>query len=151
MQIATRCEVQSKGSIDAWLKRVEQAVRRPATVDVGMVAGQTPADVAAYAIYNHEGTSRGLPSRPFVRVAFHRYEGQAKGLMRSGLRGAAFGQVSFPQSAATFGAAGVGWIQNVIDSSLGPALAASTVRQKGNSQTLIETGKMRASVSFKVK
>lgn len=151
MQIGVRVSVRSRGSVDAWIKSVERATRAPRKVDVGLVAGQAPRDVVMYGIYNHEGTSRGIPSRPFVKVAFFQYQGAARGIIRTGLRGAARGQASFSVSARTFGAAGVGWVRGIIDSSLGPPLAASTIARKGSAQTLIQTGKMRASISFKVR
>lgn len=147
--ISVRVDVRSKGSIEAWLKKAEASIR-PATVDVGLVAGQARPDVVMYGIYNHEGTSRGIPSRPFVKVAFHRYRGAARASLRAGLRAALRG-TPFRASAASAGSAGVGWVQGVIDSSMSPANAPATIAAKGHARTLIDTGAMRASISFKVR
>ena len=149
MEVSAKVSVTSKGSIDAWLRKMQPALK-PATVDIGLVAGQARGDVIMYGIYNHEGTSRGIPSRPFVKVAFHRYQGAARAELRSGLR-AALNGTPFKASAAKAGAVGVKWVQGVIDSNLGPPLAASTVARKGNSRTLIDTGTMRGSITFKVR
>lgn len=143
--------VERRGDAEAWLRRLIAATRGPDTVDMGLIPGKAPAKVLAYAWFNHEGTSRGIPSRPFIRVAFHRAQGGFRNEIRGTLRGLLTGRATFASALPSLGQRGVTAIQGVIDSNLGPALKPSTIAQKGSSRTLVETGALRAAQSYKVR
>jgi hypothetical protein len=143
--------VERRGDAEAWLRRLIAATKGPSQVDMGLIPGQAPADVIAYGWYNHEGTSRGIPSRPFARVAFHRAESGFRTEIRGTLRGVLHGQATYATALPRLGQRGVTAIQGVIDSNLGPALKPSTVARKGSSRTLIDKGRLRAAQSFKVR
>jgi hypothetical protein len=143
--------VERRGDAEAWLRKLIAATRGKSQVDMGLIPGQARSDVIAYGWYNHEGTSRGIPSRPFARVAFHRSEGGFRTEIRGTLRGVLHGQATFASALPKLGQRGVIAIQGVIDSNLGPALKPSTVARKGHSRTLIDTGALRASQTFKVR
>lgn len=143
--------VERRGDAEAWLRRLIAATRGPDTVDMGLIPGKAPPDVIAYGWYNHEGTSRGIPSRPFARVAFHRAEAGFRAEIRGTLRGMLRGQANYTTALPRLGQRGVTAIQGVIDSNLGPALKPSTVARKGSSRALIDKGRLRAAQSFKVR
>lgn len=143
--------VERRGDAEAWLRRLIAATRGPNTVDMGLIPSKAPPDVIVYGWYNHEGTSRGIPSRPFVRVAFQRAEAGFRTEIRGTLRGMLRGQATYGQALPLLGQRGITAIQGVIDSNLGPALKASPVARKGSSRTLIDKGRPRAAQSFKVR
>ena len=71
MNIRVTVETQSRGNAKAMLERVLREfakARGDAKVKVGFPAGQAPGDLIAIAVYNHEGTSRGIPPRPFITM-----------------------------------------------------------------------------------
>jgi hypothetical protein len=143
--------VERRGDAEAWLRRLIAATRGPDTVDMGLIPGKAPPKVLAYGWYNHEGTSRGIPSRPFIRVAFHLSLGGFRTEIRGTLRGVLHGNATFARALPSLGQRGVTAIQGVIDSNLGPALKPSTIARKGHSRTLIDTGALRAAQTFKVR
>lgn len=143
--------IQQRGDAEAWLRKLIAATRGPSTVAMGLVPGQIAGDVLSYGWYNHEGTSRGIPSRPFVRIGFHRAEGGFRVSLRGTLRGILHGQVTYASALPRFGQQGVKAVQAAIDSGIRPANAASTVAKKGHGMTLRHTYALRGSVSFKVR
>lgn len=143
--------VERRGDAEAWLRKLIAATRGKSQVDMGLIPGQARPDVIAYGWYNHEGTSRGIPSRPFVRIGFQRAEGGFRTEIRGTLRGVLHGQATFSGALPKLGQNGVKAVQAAIDSGIGPANAPSTVARKGSSRTLIDTGALRASQTFKVR
>jgi hypothetical protein len=151
MDVSATFKVKSKGSLAALVRKIEAGLKGPRTVVAGLVAGQAASDVIAYGWFNHEGTSRGIPPRPFVKVAFFTHRGQAKAQFRTCLRAMVRGQANMHSQLDVMGKAGVKWIEQTIQAGVGPPLAASTVARKGHATRLIDTGVMLSSMSYKIR
>lgn len=97
----------------------------------------------------HEFGTLKIPQRSFVRATIDAELERTRGLMRrvaaAVLRGVA------PETAARrFGEQMVKAIQARIDSNIPPPLAPATVKKKGHDLALVDTGQMKAAISYEV-
>lgn len=130
---------------------------KPAVVEVGFPAGETDSDVLERAFFNNFGTER-IPERPFMQNAMRDNRASYRSLMISGakeiVRSAAAGKDPGQVMRRVLRKLGVkaqGDIQEEITSLQTPPNAPSTIAQKGSSNPLVDSGELRASVTFKVK
>ncbi len=148
--IRTKVTLRRRGNLANHIAKIEKGVQGPKVVKVGFPKGKADADLVSIAIWNHFGTSRGIPARPFITIAMFKNRRQ----IRAALRKIAEGTVQKGTPLATqmpkLGVLGTGMIQDQIASNMRPANAPSTIRQKGSSRTLIDTGRMRQSVTWEV-
>lgn len=117
---------------------------------VGFLASESGDDLITYAAANEFGTDV-IPERSFLRstVDLHRsdYESalaDAAGLLVDGDRARAEAELQ------RLGLRAVGDVQTQIVEIRDPPNAPSTIARKGSSNPLIDTGRMRQSVSFVV-
>ncbi len=162
MNIRVTAEAQRKGDGVALLQRVlaNFANRGGASkVKVGFPAGKAPGDLIAIAVYNHEGTRGGasgggwggpIPPRPFITQAFFKARGEFKSFVRAEARGILTGQISIAQALPRLGLWGQQKIQDQIGSNMAPRNSPVTVRLKGSSRTLVDSGRLRSSVTWAV-
>lgn len=148
MRIRAKVTHRHRGDLRGHIHKIERAVQGPTKVKVGLPAGKADADVVSIAIWNHFGTSRGIPPRPFITVAMYK----GRGAIRVNLRKVAYnvtvnGKPMTPEL-QKLGVYGAGLIQDQISSNMPPPNAPSTVRQKGSTGTLIDTGRMRQSITW---
>lgn len=127
----------------------------PDRVEVGFPEGT--GEVLDRAFYNEFGTEH-IPERPFMRLALKKGGPALTNALEVGgvgiIRAAANGQDVVGAKRRALGVIGIeaqGLIQESITSLSSPPNAASTIRQKGSSNPLIETGQMRQSVTWRVK
>jgi phage gpG-like protein len=105
--------------------------------------------VEEVALYQEEGTKTKLgtpaiPSRSFIKATFDQNKEMIrKTFMSSILK-------SPTQSLELVGAYVVGLIQSRIASGIPPALNPKTIKRKGSSKPLIDTGQLRNSITFKI-
>ena len=115
---------------------------------VGIQQGETNegVSVAEYGAYNEYGTDK-IPQRSFMGTAFD--ENKA-GYIRYMTRASkAIGLQSFANMATTLGLKAQQDIQNVITKrNILPKLADSTVKAKGDTKTLVDTGALANSITF---
>ncbi len=104
--------------------------------------------VAAVAAYNEFGTRR-IPSRPFMRNANERLKRDIPKYLDQVL--VATDGVVTEQVANQVGAIAAGEIQQEIVDLKEPPNAPYTLERKGSSNPLVDTGKMRLSVTWKAK
>ncbi|WP_333900436.1 hypothetical protein [Agrobacterium pusense] len=130
----------------------------PSSVKVGFPAGATDSDNINKAVWNEFGTSRGIPERPFMRNAMRNNKASYKAAMKAAaatiIEQAALGKSAADEKRKALKKLGVlaqGDIQAEITSLRTPPNAASTIRQKGSSNPLINSGEMRAAVTFQIK
>lgn len=142
-------KVQRKGNAAEVLERIRAGLNGPTTVKVGFIAGQAPADQVAIASYNEFGTSR-IPERPFLRNAMAENKASYGALMRTDAKKIVSGEQTMRRTLDRLGLKGQGDVQQSIVDLRNPPNAPSTIKQKGSSNPLIDTGAMRQSVSFKV-
>jgi len=102
--------------------------------------------ISEYASYNEHGT-RKIPPRPFLSSTFDKYKDE---WLNDVTKLATNTKMNANQIIATVGEKAVGQIKETISSDIDPRNAPSTIKKKKSSRTLIDTGAMRAAVSYKV-
>lgn len=104
----------------------------------------TIADIAAI----HEFGLGNVPERSWLRSWHDENLEVARDKLRKGYRKVISGDITPETLATAFGIWAVASIQERIASGLSPALEAETVKRKGSSVPLIDTGLLRSSVTF---
>ncbi|MFK0339197.1 hypothetical protein ACIQT7_18165 [Agrobacterium deltaense] len=129
----------------------------PNHVKVGFPAGEADADNIQKAIWNEFGTRPGIPERPFMRNTMRSNRAAYKAAMKAAaatiIAQAALGKSVASEKRKALSKLGIkaqGDIQVEITALRTPPNAPSTIRQKGSSNPLIDSGEMRAAVTFKV-
>ena len=128
----------------------EAATRRDTTVEVGFFSTARYEDgtpVAAVAAWNEFGTET-IPERPFFRRALAEVEDGVTKIVKAGIDTKKM--VVDDRLADRVGAYAQGQIQESITALKEPPNAPSTIKEKGSSSPLIDTGHMRESVTWKV-
>lgn len=123
-------------------------LKGPTKVRVGFPAG-TGGDIVARALYQEFGTKT-IPERPFLRITMRAERNKYQRMMAVGAREILHGGTSMRSILSRLGILAQGDVQGTITSLQSPPNAPSTIRQKGSSNPLIDTGEMRQRVSFKV-
>ncbi len=109
------------------------------------------ATLADIAVYNHFGTKH-IPPRPFLQLALDNNQKQINDFIDKNLnylmarKGA-----QAPAALNRIGAFLVGAIQREINSNIQPANAPSTIRQKKSSRTLVDSGRLRSSITYEIR
>lgn len=119
-------------------------------VKVGYPRAKTDSGIIEIAIYNHFGTST-VPARPWLSNALRGNRAKYRRLMRDLAKKALNGDVSMDTIAEFLGQQAVGDIQKEMTNLRTPPNAPSTIRQKGSSNPLIDTGAMRGATTYEVK
>lgn len=149
------------------IKGISSLIGGPNQVKVGFPAGEADADNIQKAIWNEFGTRGGasgggwggpVHERPFMRNAMRNNKNSYKAAMKAAaatiIEQAAQGESAADEKRKALKKLGVlaqGDIQAEITSLRTPPNAASTIRQKGSSNPLIDSGEMRAAVTFQIK
>lgn len=108
--------------------------------------GATVAEIGSY----HE-FGLGVPQRSFIRDWFDENEEANKERIRKLAKAVAEGKIPSAEMALErFGLYAVGSIQSRIADGIEPELAEETIRRKGSSTPLIDTGTLRSSITHKV-
>ena len=135
-------------------KRLEKAMEEldKLAVFVGFQAGESAGeggvDVAEYALYNELGTSRGIPSRPFIRDSVDKHSDEINKFLERAVAKILDG-ASVETVLSMIGAEQVKRIQSeILDGNFAPN-AEATIRRKGSDHPLIDTGRMMQSVHYK--
>ncbi len=142
---------------NGYIKLLEAAAKaRHGTVDVGILASEgdkasqtTPSlTVAEVAAFNEFGL--GVPERSFVRA----YVDENGSLLREDIRKLALlvvkGKKTTEEALETLGLKVVGGMQKRISKGIPPPNAPATIRRKGSSKPLIDTGQLRSSITHRV-
>ena len=131
--------------------KLPKSIDGPRQVKVGFPAGKTDGDIVNRAIWNHYGTSRGIPSRPFLTKAIR--QNWSKYLEAMKTAGAAIlrGDATLDQTMRKLGILAQGDVRQEITNLRDPPNAPSTIAAKGSSNPLIDTGEMRSKVTWEVK
>jgi hypothetical protein len=147
VSIRSTVTVTQKGDMSGHLAKIMAATKGPSTVKVGFPAGKAPGDMVSIAFWNHYGTSR-IPHRPFITMALFKGRGQIRGALRAHAKAMMSGTMSMEQALPLLGLQGQTLVQNQIGSNMPPPNAPSTIRQKGSSRTLIDSGRMIGAVTW---
>ena len=151
MAFTTGVKTTGGKKLEAVLKKAEQA--RAKKIKVGFFsdkkyddANQTP--VAVTAAVNEFGLGTGTPERPFFRQSIAQLE-QELGKKLAGILDPTTMDVS-AADAAEIGRFAVGIIQGRIQDLKDPPNTPATIRQKGSSNPLVDTGELHNAVDWEV-
>lgn len=150
VQIRTKVTLRRRGNLANHIAKIEEGVEGPKAVKVGFPKGKADADVVSIAIWNHFGTSRGIPARPFITIAMFKNRRQIRAALRKIAEGTVQNGTPLAVQMPKLGALGTGMIQDQIAANTPPPNAPSTIRKKGSTKTLIDTGRMRQSVTWEI-
>ena len=92
----------------------------------------------------------GVPERSFIRAWFDSSKVQNRNTMSALARSVVQGKITRDQALDQFGQRLVGDIQTRIAKGIDPPNAPATIKRKGSSKPLIDTGQLRASVTYRV-
>lgn len=101
------------------------------------------------AMWNEYGTSRGIPARPFLRNTQYEHESEWSQQVGRDMVNVFRGSISGQSVGVKLGNKMAKDIKATIDSGNFASLALSTIRRKGSSRPLIDTGDMRGSITHK--
>ena len=149
-QIRTKVTLRRRGNLANHIAKIEKGVQGPKAVKVGFPKGKAEADVVSIAIWNHFGTSRGIPARPFITIAMFKNRQEIRAALRKIAKGTVENGTPLATQLPKLGVFGAGKIQDQIANNTPPLNAPSTIRQKGSTRTLIDTGRMRQSVTWEI-
>lgn len=112
--------------------------------------GEAVGNAALLALHEHGSPLRGLPARPLLEPALEEARGELSVAMGESLKAALDGGA--PRAALdAVGEAALGALLSYFDRAPWPPNSPATVRRKGSSQTLVETGALRAALSREVR
>lgn len=134
-----------------FLGQIEQLKKLQVQVgfQAGAAADEDGVDIANIAMWNELGTSR-APARPFMRKSVDENTDKIKAMCARQLKRLAQG-ASAEDILEKIGVFQKGLIQRkIVDGTFEPN-APSTIRKKGSSRPLIDTGRMRQSVNFVIR
>lgn len=131
----------------------------PGKVKVGFPAGEVKGDIVMRAIWNHYGTRGGasgggwggpIPPRPFLLNAMRKNRNKYLEAMKKSARKILRGEVDTRTILNRLGAVAQGDVQQEIVDLKSPPNSPTTIKMKGSSNPLIDTGEMRQKVTWKV-
>ena len=121
---------------------------QPKKVKVGFPKSKAKASNIEKAIWNEFGTSRGIPERPFMRNAMRDNRKKYKDRMAIEAKAILANMTTLRQVLARLGILAQGDIQHEITALQTPPNAPATIKRKGSSNPLIDTGEMRQAVTW---
>lgn len=143
--------------VDKGFKDLTRRIMAPdnVTLKVGVFAdsGTHPdgTSLVQVAIWNEFGTST-IPPRPFIRVYFSN-ETRVRALASAALKQVITHNLTKKQALERLGMKMSGEIQHAISVAYFgayPANALETIRKKGSSTPLVDTGQLRSAISYRV-
>ena len=143
---------------DPGFKKLRKKFSGPDRVDVGVfgakVAGKTDKDgkaidLVVIAASNEFGTNT-IPERSFMRAGVDENKKEFEAFLEKGTFNVIAGKLSKRQLIGRLGLLGVKKIQEKIESGPFKANKPATVKRKGSSKPLIDTGRMRQSITHRI-
>lgn len=140
--------------------RLPKNIDGPRKVKVGFPAGKTASDIVDRAIWNHYGTRGGasgggwggpVPARPFLLNAIRKNRRKYLAAMKTAGAKILRGEATLEDTMRKLGVLAQGDIQDEITNLKTPPNSPTTIRLKGSSNPLIDTGEMRRAVTWEVK
>ncbi len=143
--------------IDMGWGKIKKEAHRLATmaVEIGVQSGETApdgADMADIAAVQEFGSEKNnIPARPFMRESFDKNVDDLDRFMQDAGNRIMQGQITVDKGLDLVGQKMTGIIQKGISDGPWTPNAPGTVAQKGSSQPLIDTGRLRQSIRHVVK
>lgn len=140
------------------LERIKRALTRSkkADVAVGFPAGKVKATEIQKALWNEFGTKGGgwggpIPERPFMRNSIRNNKAKYQAALKSSGAKILVGNGDMEMALRRLGILAQGDIQSEITSLASPPNSPVTIKLKGSSNPLIDTGRMRQSVTWELR
>lgn len=137
------------------LRELQERLARNSAVNVGVPAASgsyedgTP--LAVIAAVNEFGSRDGrIPERSFLRVPIRQNLPELTKTMRMLLKQVVNGNLTVRQMFDSVGERAVGYSVEAISAGIQPPNAPSTIRQKGSSQPLVDSGRLLQSLTYVV-
>ncbi len=137
-----------------------QAIRRELErakdreVAVGILQGSVDSEgvsIAEYATYNEFGTDD-VPSRPFMAMSFDENKADIEADFNRQGKAMVEGKRTADQALTVIGQKHAARVQNTITGrDITPKLADSTIKAKGSTKTLVDTGAMTNAVQIEIR
>lgn len=141
---------------DPGFRKLKKNFKGPDHVDIGVFAKQD-SEVVIYAATNEFGTDRAgpnrnitIPERSFLRAGIDENKQSFRAFLAAELPKVAAGKKSKKKVLLQLGALVQGKVQGKIIKGPYAANMPSTVRAKGSSRPLVDTGRLRQSITFEV-
>lgn len=139
----------NKGGVEALKKRV----KTPGTVDVGIIdAGKHPSGnfTIAEIGFTHEFGTEKIPERSFIRSTIKAKKNVIVTLQKKLLKQIMNGSMKVEKALGLVGEVFADEIRKKIVSISSPANAPATIRAKGSSNPLVDTGQLKNSITYEV-
>jgi hypothetical protein len=107
-------------------------------------------DLTVLAIATFHEFGLGVPERSFIRAWCDAHEKEVEERLAHDSERAAKGEIPWEMVMERLGLFIQGGIQQLIADGIDPPLVASTIKRKGSSVPLINTGQLRSSISYQV-
>lgn len=135
------------------LRQIRERLMKNSGVLVGLPAGtgsyEDGAPIAVIGAVHEFGSADGtIPERSFLRVPLRQNAEDFKAVWRAQISKVVEGELSMHQVMSQLGARAVAVSQEAISEGIAPGNAESTVKRKGSSKPLIDTGQLRQSITF---
>lgn len=134
----------------ARIDKIQKGLKGPKRVKVGFPAGETSSAILDRAVWNHFGTSRGIPERPFMLEFAQNSKSALKGVHRKLAKAVLSGRITMRQAVEQLGLWGAARVTKAIIDLNSPPNHPSTIAQKGSSNPLVDTGEMAQASTHKV-
>ena len=119
-------------------------------LEVG-IFGDESSEVLLYAMVHEFGAPRAnIPARSFIRAGFDHYQWQITDRAVRLLQDVLSGKTSLDAYMDALGVYVVGRLQQYLIDLQTPPLKPATIRKKGSSNPLVDTGRMVQSISYRV-
>lgn len=147
--MSVRVESKDHGA-NALVKAMQEA--QGVTLKVGVLEGGeshgtlSVGEVAAF----HEFGTATIPERSFIRAWYDESLERNKQAFRAVMKSVTRGEITTAQAFGQLGALFVADIQKRIVEHIPPPLADSTIKAKGSSTPLVDTGQLKASITYEV-
>lgn len=141
---------------DPGFKKLKKNFKGPDNVDIGVFAGQG-SDLVIYAATNEFGTDQAgpnrniiIPERSFLRAGVDENKRELKQFAKKKAFDVLTGKISKKVALSQLGLLAQSKVQKRIASGPFVPNAPSTIRIKGSSRPLVNTGRLRQSITFEV-
>lgn len=138
--------IERRGDAAKRIGMILEGMQGPRRVKAGFPSGQAGGDIVMRAVWQEFGTTR-IPERPFIRNAMTANLSGYRDLARSSAEQIIAGSMTMRRALERMGIKAQGDIQKEMPGTP-PPNAPSTIRQKGSSMTLVDSGQLRQSVSW---
>ena len=135
------------------LRQIRERLQKNSGVLVGVPAGtgsyEDGAPIAVIAAVQEFGSADGrIPERSFLRVPLRQNAETFQAIWRAQVPKVVDGDMTMQQVMSQLGARAAAVSQEAISEGIAPENAESTKKRKGSSKPLIDTGRLRQSITF---